>query len=507
MTNPDTLEAGVKAAVERATKAIEPLIFGANYTGRTEDIVRTVLATLPAAGAVPSGWKLVPDKLTPEMIAAVRKNGGMQAAAFAIAAWPDLLAASPPVPSGGPVASVSPSDEWASAHGMDVEYMRRLERGEHLNEHFLAAASPPVPSGGEPEPVAWQSRVWLSDQNKWGEWTLETAPYAPHFPHLRIEDRPLFASPLKPSEAVVEAAVTGKIEAKALEAAVRAIMNGGSYEAMATSAITAYLGAIPAAEPVGYVTDEALKLMRATKYGSGWHYHMFAKEPAANTAVVPIYASPQSSSVTDAQGIEWFERSFRVPLGDMPGRLDVEAMRGRLGARDRKEARCGDCGRHVMADPQAASGFIAKCGKRLTRIEECSEDGCHLAKDLLLKLDEAGTFTTVGGLRARVLQFNATPIDVADAANRTSWLTDGSWIKRVSVAGGGIFKDQASDAAVRSLFFTGAIRNWQLIVPDFGIVEGPFQIVALEFAAGATGEVTFDMALESAGPSKFAIAS
>ena len=31
------------------------------------------------------------------------------------------------------------------------------------------------------------------------------------------------------------------------------------------------------------------------------------------------------------------------------------------------------------------------------------------------------------------------------------------------------------------------IRAWQLILPDFGTVEGPFQIVALEFAADHAG--------------------
>ena len=48
----------------------------------------------------------------------------------------------------------------------------------------------------------------------------------------------------------------------------------------------------------------------------------------------------------------------------------------------------------------------------------------------------------------------------------------------------------ASDATIRSLFFAGTIRNWQLILPDFGTVEGPFQIVALEFSADHAGEVT-----------------
>lgn len=124
-------------------------------------------------------------------------------------------------------------------------------------------------------------------------------------------------------------------------------------------------------------------------------------------------------------------------------------------------------------------------------------------KDMLLKLDQtgSGSFVTVAGLRSRSLAFNAAAIDVTDAESAGRWreLLAGGGIKRAAVAGAGIFKDAASDATIRALFFAGTIRNWQLILPDFGTVEGPFQIVALEFAADHAGEVTFELALESAG--------
>lgn len=129
-------------------------------------------------------------------------------------------------------------------------------------------------------------------------------------------------------------------------------------------------------------------------------------------------------------------------------------------------------------------------------------------KDMLLKLDQtgSGSFATVAGLRSRSLAFNAAAIDVTDAESAGRWreLPAGGGIKRAAVAGSGIFKDQASDAAIRALFFAGTIRNWQLILPDFGTVEGPFQIVALEFSADHAGEVTFELALESAGQLGFA---
>ena len=131
-------------------------------------------------------------------------------------------------------------------------------------------------------------------------------------------------------------------------------------------------------------------------------------------------------------------------------------------------------------------------------------------KDMLLKLDEtgSGSFLTVAGLRTRTLAFNAATIDVTDAESAGRWreLLAGGGVKRASVSGSGIFKDQASDEAVRALFFAGTISNWQLILPDFGTVAGPFQVTALEFRGDHAGEVTFELALESAGEMSFTAA-
>jgi TP901-1 family phage major tail protein len=131
-------------------------------------------------------------------------------------------------------------------------------------------------------------------------------------------------------------------------------------------------------------------------------------------------------------------------------------------------------------------------------------------KDMLLKLDQtgSGSFLTVAGLRTRALALNAAAIDTTDAESAGRWreLLAGGGIKRASLSGSGIFKDQSSDAKIRELFFAGTIRDWQLILPDFGTVEGPFQITALEFSADHAGEVTFDIALESAGELSFTVA-
>jgi TP901-1 family phage major tail protein len=126
-------------------------------------------------------------------------------------------------------------------------------------------------------------------------------------------------------------------------------------------------------------------------------------------------------------------------------------------------------------------------------------------KDLLLKIDSGAGYETVAGLRSRRLAFNAAPVDITDAESAGRWreLLEGAGVRKASVSGSGIFKDQASDMAVRSAFFAGTILDWQVVIPDFGTVTGPLQITALEYSGQYNGEVLFDLALESAGQLTF----
>ena len=126
-------------------------------------------------------------------------------------------------------------------------------------------------------------------------------------------------------------------------------------------------------------------------------------------------------------------------------------------------------------------------------------------RDLLLKIDNGAGFVSAAGLRSRRLAFNAQLVDVTDAESAGRWreLLGGAGVQRAAVSGSGIFKDQASDALVRSLFFAGTIAGWQVVIPDFGTVAGPFQIAALEYSGAHDGEVTFEIALESAGALTF----
>lgn len=131
-------------------------------------------------------------------------------------------------------------------------------------------------------------------------------------------------------------------------------------------------------------------------------------------------------------------------------------------------------------------------------------------KDLLLKVDSdgLGTFTTVAGLRTRSIAFNTESVDITHQESAGHWreLLEGAGVKSARVTGAGIFKDAASDVLIRGYVFNGTVRNWQVVVPDFGTVQGLFQITAFEINGRHDGEVAFDLALESAGELTFTAA-
>jgi TP901-1 family phage major tail protein len=124
-------------------------------------------------------------------------------------------------------------------------------------------------------------------------------------------------------------------------------------------------------------------------------------------------------------------------------------------------------------------------------------------RDLLLKVDSTGlgAFTTVAGLRSNTLTFNTETIDASSQDSTGAWreLLGGAGLKSATLRGQGIFKDAASDVTIQNYFFNATIVNWQIIIPAFGIVQGPFQISSLDFGARHDSEVTFDIALASAG--------
>ncbi|WP_010137999.1 phage major tail protein, TP901-1 family [Oceanicola sp. S124] len=128
-------------------------------------------------------------------------------------------------------------------------------------------------------------------------------------------------------------------------------------------------------------------------------------------------------------------------------------------------------------------------------------------KDLLIKVDMtgAGLFETLAGLRASRLSFNAEAVDVTSLESQGGWreLLAGAGVRSAAIGGSGVFKDAGSDERARQIFFDGETPAFQVIIPDFGVVEGPFQVTSIEYAGAHNGEATYELSMASAGALSF----
>lgn len=130
-------------------------------------------------------------------------------------------------------------------------------------------------------------------------------------------------------------------------------------------------------------------------------------------------------------------------------------------------------------------------------------------RDILIRIGDGGdppVFTSAAGLRLKTISLNARTVDVTNADSAQGWreLLAGAGVKTCSVSGSGVFVDVAADAQIRQGFFDQAALVWQLVIPDFGTLTGPFQVAALDYAGRHDGEATWSMSLASAGPLVFA---
>ena len=128
-------------------------------------------------------------------------------------------------------------------------------------------------------------------------------------------------------------------------------------------------------------------------------------------------------------------------------------------------------------------------------------------RDLLIKMDMTGNgaFETIAGLRASRLSFNTETIDVTSLESQGGWreLLGGAGVRSASISGSGVFRDANTDGRARQIFFDAEMPDFQVVVPDFGVMQGPFQITSIEYAGSHNGEATYEMTLASAGALSF----
>ena len=128
-------------------------------------------------------------------------------------------------------------------------------------------------------------------------------------------------------------------------------------------------------------------------------------------------------------------------------------------------------------------------------------------RDLLVKvdMDGNGAFVTMAGLRASRLSFNSESVDATNLDSTGGWreLLGGAGVKSAAISGSGVFRDEGTDERARTIFFESGTPDFQVVIPDFGIVQGAFQISSIEYSGTHDGEATYEISMASAGALTF----
>ncbi len=124
-------------------------------------------------------------------------------------------------------------------------------------------------------------------------------------------------------------------------------------------------------------------------------------------------------------------------------------------------------------------------------------------KDVLIKVDTdgIGTFVTLGGVRSKSISLNSETVDITNGDSTNQWreLLANAGVRSASISGSGVFTDSATEEDVRGYFMAGSVDNYQVIIPDFGTFQGPFQITSLEYSGEYNGEAAYSVTFESGG--------
>ncbi|MEJ0043120.1 MAG: phage major tail protein, TP901-1 family [Rhizomicrobium sp.] len=130
-------------------------------------------------------------------------------------------------------------------------------------------------------------------------------------------------------------------------------------------------------------------------------------------------------------------------------------------------------------------------------------------KDLLIKIGDGASpeaFTTVAGLRATTLAFNAQSVDVTNADSADQWreLLIGGGVKSATLSGSGVFKDAALRCGAAHRLLRPGLSRLPGRDPQLRHRHRPFKLTTLSYDGPYDGELKLSLSLASAGALTFA---
>lgn len=129
-----------------------------------------------------------------------------------------------------------------------------------------------------------------------------------------------------------------------------------------------------------------------------------------------------------------------------------------------------------------------------------------LGRDLQVKIkDETETFVLFAGLQTKSLKFRAQTLDATHLESEQQWreLLPGLGVKSADIIGTGLFVSSVSGVLARAIFFEQSLRDYQFILPEFGVIEGAFLISELSYSGVHAGAAEYELRLQSSGPISF----
>ena len=130
----------------------------------------------------------------------------------------------------------------------------------------------------------------------------------------------------------------------------------------------------------------------------------------------------------------------------------------------------------------------------------------QLGKDVLVKIDISGTYTTIGGGRTKTLTLDQESVDITDADSVGGWreiLTGGAGVRSASIELEGVFKDSAAETAALTAWTAGTTPNFQFIMPGLGTFQGAFLVTQIEYSGEYNNAAMYKMSFENAGAVTF----
>lgn len=124
---------------------------------------------------------------------------------------------------------------------------------------------------------------------------------------------------------------------------------------------------------------------------------------------------------------------------------------------------------------------------------------------ILIQIDIATVYTSIGGIRSKSVNLNDSVVDITDSYSTGRWreLLEAAGIRSASMSGGGVFKDSAAENALKTHVLAGTHPNLKFIIPDFMTITGKFACPSVNFGAGHEGALEFNASFESNGELTF----